>query len=121
MAKQVKQFRYYQDPSNKSTAGSSAKTLPNYPDGLSAKSLTSGAAFKNYPSIIQLGIQALPGTKFYVNGGYNPVIIGSTGIYELDLNGLSEITNLYFSQASIQAIEDSSTSLIIDILYENGW
>jgi hypothetical protein len=35
--------------------------------------------------IVQLGIQSVPGTKFYLNGSNNPIIIGNTGIYELDL------------------------------------
>jgi hypothetical protein len=29
----------------------------------------------------QLGIQAPPGTKFYINNGTNPVIIGYTGLF----------------------------------------
>ena len=41
-----------------------------------------------YSPIIHLGIQTLPGTKIYLNGFYDaPIIIGATGIYELDLEG----------------------------------
>ena len=110
MSKRVKQFRYI----NKNSPA-------NYPDGLTYQNLTSGVAFQGCPSIIQLGIQALPGTKFYVNGGYSPVIIGTSGIYELDLNGLSEISSLYFNGDSIRAIEESDiATLLIDILYEDG-
>ena len=105
MAKRVKQFIYSPSNSNSST--------------LSYKTLTSGEAFRDCPSIIQLGIQSLPGTKFFVNGNYNPVIVGSSGIYELDLDGLAEITKLYFSGQSIVDIENSSMDLIIDILFES--
>jgi hypothetical protein len=38
--------------------------------------------------IVHLGIQTLPGTKVYLNSNMDaPVIIGATGIYELDLEG----------------------------------
>ena len=111
MARQVKQFRYYGETEE--------KKKKNY-GGTSYDSLTTGTVFENCPSIIQLGIQSLPGTKFYVNGCYNPVIVGTTGIYELDLNGLSEIVSLSFSGESIRQIQNNNTSLIIDILYEDG-
>lgn len=32
----------------------------------------------------KLGIQAPPGTKFYINSSTSPIMIGRTGIYELD-------------------------------------
>ena len=32
----------------------------------------------------KLGIQAPPGTKFYINSSASPIMIGRTGIYELD-------------------------------------
>ena len=85
--------------------------------------LISGSAFTtaNCIPIIQLGIQSLPGTKFYLNNSYNPVIIGNTGIYELDLNGLAEVTSLQFDQKTLQAIHNNSNAyLIIDIIYEDG-
>ena len=69
--------------------------------------------------ISQLGIQALPGTKFYLNGSNDPIIIGHTGIYELDLEGLAEITALSFDAKSIEAINGNNNSfLIVDIIYE---
>jgi hypothetical protein len=63
----------------------------------------------------------LPGTKFYLNNSNDPVIIGNTGIYELNLNGLSEITAIEFDRASINSIAlNNSAYLIVDILYEDG-
>lgn len=113
MAKQVKQFRYYGDENRAN----------NWPQGLSMRQLISGSAFTSCIPILQLGIQALPGTEFYLNNpdDSNPIIIGNTGIYELDLSGLSEIISLRFRQKSLQLIsENKNAHLIIDIIYEDG-
>ena len=110
MAKQIKQFRFYNQKSSK-----------NYPSNITMANLASGAIFSSYVPIIQLGIQTLPGTRFYLNNANDPIIIGNTGIYELDLQGLSEITSLTFEQRSIQAISDNNNAyLIVDIIYEDG-
>ena len=110
MAKQIKQFRYYKQNSPK-----------NYPTNISIANLASGSIFSKYMPVIQLGIQSLPGTKFYLNNSNDPIIIGNTGIYELDLNGLSEITAISFDRASINAIATNQNGyLIVDILYEDG-
>lgn len=110
MAKKIKQFRFYSDGNEK-----------NYPSGITYRKLISGSAFSDYIPIIQLGIQALPGTKFYLNGSANPVIIGSTGIYELNIQGLTEINALQFDPASISLINNNDNAfLIIDIIHEGG-
>lgn len=106
MAKQIMQFRYYAEQNGK-----------NQPKNLSQPKLTSGSIFSNYYPITQLGIQALPGTKFYLNNSTTPIIIGSTGIYELDLEGLSEINSLSFDATSISSINKNDNAyLIIDII-----
>ena len=107
MAKQIMQFRYYGE-----------NNTQNYPSGISMQKLTTGKAFQTYVPITQLGIQALPGTKFHLNNGTTPIIIGSTGIYELDLEGLSEIVNLTFDGRSINNIDKTNGAyLIVDIIY----
>ena len=79
--------------------------------------LTKGSIFANYLPITQLGIQALPGTEFYLNNSISPILIGSTGIYEIDLEGLSEITDLHFNRKSLEAINNNENAyLIIDII-----
>lgn len=109
MAKHVQQFRFY----------SNTATDKNYPAGIHYRNLTSGSIFADYMPITQLGIQSLPGTKFYLNNSEIPVIIGHTGIYELDLSGLSEITALRFDSKSITAVDGNQNSfLIVDIIYE---
>lgn len=108
--KKIKQFRYY----------SSENTVnKNYPDQLSYRQLISGSAFSNCMPIVQLGVQSLPGTKFYLNGSSNPIIIGNTGIYELNLEGLTQINSLQFDSSSISLIESNKNAyLIVDIIYE---
>lgn len=111
MAKQVKQFRFY----------NSTNTTKNYPEGISSRTLASGSIFGKYMPILQLGIQALPGTKFYLNNSNSPIIVGNTGIYELDLVGVAEINALSFDLRSINAIiENNNAYLIVDIIYEDG-
>lgn len=61
----------------------------------------------------------MPGVKFYLNNGTTPIMVGSTGIYELDLDGLSEITKLAFSAESLNLLNQSEASyLIVDMIYE---
>ncbi len=108
MAKKVKQFRFY-----------STKNSKNYPSDLQFGGLTSGSAFGDYMPVTQLGIQALPGTKFILNKSNEPIIIGYTGIYELNLEGISEITSLQFEQKSLNVINNTPNAcLIVDIIYE---
>lgn len=111
MAKRIKQFRYYNvDAVNE-----------NSPSNLRYQQLQSGSAFADYLPILQLGIQALPGTKFYINNSVDPVIIGSTGVYELSLSGDAQITALAFSPSSIAQINDNANAyLLVDIIYDDG-
>lgn len=108
MAKQIKQFRYYQEGDSR-----------NYPEfQITSMSLQTGKIFADYMPISQLGIQALPGTKFYLNNSYNPIIIGYTGVYELAISDLAEITSLKFDYDSINKINQTQdTMLLIDIIY----
>lgn len=122
MAKNIAQFRFY-----------GQGDIKNYPNGLSVSNLTQGTCFNGYMPIKQLGIQAPPGTKFYLNNSKYPIIVGTTGIYELDLDANVEINSLKFSIDSINKIGKNNAnsgvktnnylefaSLIIDILYETG-
>lgn len=110
MAKKVSQLRYYNNGNNK-----------NYPANTTAQGLISGQAFTDFGSIYQIGIQTLPGTKFFLNGSAHPIIIGITGIYELEVANFSTIKQIQFDSTSISLIENNSNAyLIIDILYENG-
>ena len=108
MAKRIKQYRYFGE----------GDTLHNTPD-TKKTSLVSGNLFSDVLPILQLGIQALPGTKFYVNSSTSPVIIGVTGVFEMELQDNTQITSLSFDGNSLDTIANSSTGgLIIDITYE---
>lgn len=108
MAKKIQQFRYYPN-------GTSV-----YPAGLNSTKLANGKAFLGYLPIVQLGIQTLPGVIFRLNGASNDIIVGSTGIYELDVSNGASITALSIDAASLKMIDESGTGyLIIDILYDN--
>ena len=109
MAKKVKQIRYYSDNHEQTHGG------PTY------RNLISGSVFSNYVPILQLGIQTMPGTKFYLNGSNNPIIVGNTGVYELNLQGLTEINSLQFDASSLSLIKSNESAyLIVDIIYEDG-
>ena len=123
MANRIMQFRYYGDK------GSNNQTSNNQPSDINASKLASGNIFSGYLPIIQLGIQTLPGTKFYLNNSSYPVVIGSTGIYELNINNAYSISNLCFEGSSLRHLieyneEDEKDSraakgyIIIDIIYE---
>lgn len=119
--KQIYQYRYYGDNHDKNQPTNAAGPKIN------RATLISGAIFSAKLPILQLGIQALPGTKFYMNNSKEPVIIGSTGIYELDLQGKAEVNALAFDAKSIDVINNMNKSfpegngyLIVDIIYDDG-
>ena len=107
--KQIKQFRYYGSMSNK-----------NYPENLSYGELRAGNIFKNLGIVTHLGIQAIPGTVFYLNNSQHPILVGSTGIYELNLEGLGQIFAIKFAQETLEHIEQGTNGLLIDVVYEGA-
>lgn len=108
MAKYLMQFRYYGNSSD---------------GNITRDSLISGSYIINYKpsatSIASLGIQTLPGVKFYLNHSQvDPIIIGPSGIYELGINENYEITGLQFNEESLNLIDaNSGAYLIIDVVY----
>lgn len=112
MAKVVKQYRYYTNNNSN-----------NQPTNATFKQFATGEVFEKdqcFP-ILQLGIQTIPGTKFYLNNAERPIIVGATGIYELDIDGLAEIVKITFDYNSMETISESDTSgLIVDIVYDDG-
>lgn len=124
MAKKLYQYRYSNDGDNKNRP---LFIEPNDSKGIkgelpiNAVGLINGAIFSNRMPIVQLGVQAPPGTKFYLNHGMDPVIVGTTGIFELDLQDGAQITAMRFDKKSVENIIRTETAmLMIDILYEEG-
>ena len=111
MAKQIKQFRYYSED----------EEINNSPIVINKDFLVSGKIFESCMPIYKLGIQAITGTTFYLNGSLEPIIIGNTGIFELDLGGNIEINALKFSEQSVNFINNNINAyLIIDMICEGG-
>jgi hypothetical protein len=63
--------------------------------------LTAGNIFAGHGDITHLGIQAAPGTIFYLNDSPLPITIGFTGIYELELEGLGHIYRIKFDATTL--------------------
>ena len=123
MAYKVKQFRYYNDKSSEVTE--SKRNQPTTLDGtttlITSEHYVNGDVFGKHFPVTQLGIQALPGTKFYLNEAVDPVIIGATGIYELDLTNGIQISKITFDPKSMEIIKNNDNAfLIVDIIYDDG-
>ncbi len=108
MARLVKQFRFY-----------GADNAKNYPEVCTYQALAAGNIFKNYSPVTQLGIQADPGFKFYLNNSDDPIQVGDTGIYELDLEGLGTISRIRVSKNTLDSITEGNP-IMIDIIYEGA-
>ena len=65
--------------------------------------------------VSHIGIQAPPGTRFYLNGNtQNSVVVGFLGYVEIDYSGTSaSITSIRFDTASIQIIQQNPNILLI--------
>lgn len=107
MSKNLIQFRYFGE-----------NHPENYPSAAETTDYESGEIFYDYSPIVQLGIQTLPGVKFYLNDSTDPIVIGNSGIYDLMADGTLKITKLQFDADSLNRIEQGFNNyLIIDILY----
>lgn len=104
----IKQYRFY-DSSKHNIATTGEDPIEN---------LMTGNFLSGNTPIVRLGIQALEGTRFYLNDMVEPIIIGSSGIFELELKGVIEISNIRFDAVSIDAIiKNKNATLIIDTVY----
>lgn len=116
MANKIKQFRYYNEGNTYTSSNQPARyggRLVSYHD------YVTGDVFADYLPIQKLGIQTIPGTKFYLNQGLEPIYVGNTGIFELDLRE-SEISSLQFDAGSMKNIhQNNSAYLIVDIMYDD--
>lgn len=109
MAQRIGQIRYYNDGNTR-----------NYPAGLSKWDLQNGGPFAG-KEITQLGIQTTPGVKFAINNNTSWIVVGMTGIYELNVEGLTAITGIRFEANSLSMINGNSNAyIIVDYLYEDG-
>lgn len=102
MNKKIMQFRYY-----------GTKNKNNFPANIKAGDFSTEDFFKDYYPIHYIKIQGPNSIKFWINFNSNSVMLGPSGVYELDLQNFSTIEDLKFS--SISSI--ISEPLIIDLIY----
>ena len=103
MNKKIMQFRYY-----------GAKNKNNFPANIKAGDFSNEDFFKNYYPIHYIKIQGPPNsTKFQINFNSNSIMLGPSGVYELDLQDFSTIEDLKFNSIS----NTISEPLIIDLIY----
>lgn len=120
MANQIKQFRYYNDPTVTGISRNSPRKKSDT-EYITYLDYVSGDIFDIYYPIYQLGLQTLPGTKFYLNDNTEATIVGQTGIYELDLGLNTKITKITFDSASMNRIKDNDNAyLIVDFMYDDS-
>lgn len=84
---------------------------------------TVNSTLAHYTPLYQLGVRALPGTKFYLNGSTIPVIIGFNGVFEIDFTDKSGgfITSITFDSDSLDLIAaNDSAYLVVDMMYLTG-
>lgn len=105
MEQVFKQFRYFGEHSSQ--------------NNITKEDLITGQRFNNYYTpLVQLGIRALPGTKVYLNGSLDPIIIGYLGIFELDFSKGGTITSMKFDINSVNEIDKNRQGgyIIIDLI-----
>lgn len=75
--------------------------------------------FEPYAPILHLGIQSIPGLKFYLNKNYfAPLFVNNSGLFEINLtNTFGLIGSIEFDRDNLAA-SLSQGYLLIDILYE---
>lgn len=73
-------------------------------------------------AIQHIGVQALPGTKFYLGNREYPVIVGFLGFVEIDLTSLgASYSSIEFDMNSINLINNNDSAvLIVDTTYIEG-
>lgn len=120
MANKIRQYRFYNNKNGANKNYPSSITINKTTTDVTYDYYTNGTVFENNFPILQLGIQAPPGTRFKINEG-DDIIIGTTGIFELDLEGKTEITKLMFDPVSMAFINaNDNLSLIVDTIYDDG-
>lgn len=114
----IKQFRYF---GTKNTEQNQL-TINNHINSLD--DIENKDFLSELSPIKKIGIQTMPGVKFYLNNEDDPIIIGASGIFELDLlNTSASITQLIFDQDSLKNINNAPGGyLIIDVIgnYSGG-
>lgn len=91
----------------------------NVPADITREQLVNGTAFEPFYPITRLGIQAVPGTRFFINNDVYPLMIGPSGIWEIDASAGTLIRSLQLDNSSIDLniTAQSVPAIIIDMMY----
>lgn len=128
MISKMTQFRYF-GKKNKNDNGNNLNNMPFAVDNDDTSKYKLDL-IDTYAPIIYLGIQSIPGAKFWLNNTNNEgIVIGASGVYQLDLtNSTGAIDVIYIDKTVIdiidtvytqnQVISNPTAHLIIDIVYE---
>ncbi len=110
MAKNLAQIRYF--------GTSEENRKKNFPRAVEKNDFVTGQVFYDYAPITQIGIQTVPGAKFYLNDSTDAVVIGGSGVYDLMADGTLRITKIQFDLTTLERIDKNENNyLIVDILY----
>lgn len=129
--KRIMQFRYRGTQAEVNNGSYIADHVENYPQIKNYRDkLIAGNIFQDYGHVSQFGIQGPTGLRFYLNGSQHSIMIGETGIYELNLEGIGRITSIRFNKddldkyyptnLDIEVNGDRADRLLIDIIYEGA-
>ena len=108
----IAQIRYYDDNNALNSLGFQLYTT-----------FCGDTAFTKFSPIRHLGVQTLPGTRMYLNRSTTPIIIGATGIYELDIkeNSTALLSSIRFDETSMKTIRDLENGFLLsDLVYEGS-
>lgn len=114
MAKMVKQLRYFGKGGN-SNLSSNIFVSETKDDKVIYPNI-----IQNFAPVVQLGIQTIPGVSFTIgNSDPNVITIGPTGVFQLDVDGFSEITQLRLAGGAELFMNNNPIGfLIIDFVYD---
>lgn len=69
--------------------------------------------------ILQIGIQALPGAKFYLNNTEYAIIVGHNGYFEINISSGIIISNVYIARSSLSLLQNNESAyILIDTIEE---
>lgn len=107
MKNRIEQIRYYGNNDER-----------NQPLNININNLSSGNIFNSYLPMVKLRItSSLPELRFKLNGSKTDIMVGQNGVYEIDVENLTEIYKLQFYNNQIKKIDEGNGYLIVDIVY----
>lgn len=76
----------------------------------------SGSAFQKGVPIVKLTIYGPPTTSFYINDSITPIVIGTSGVFNIDLKNQTKITSLFFDFDCLNNLQESD-NIVVNAIY----